>query len=633
MEEKLVYYLAAVPLLGIAAQFIAYWSRLPSILLLLGFGILLGAFMNPDVLLAEIYHADESHSIAPHLLFPIVSLCVGVILFEGGLSLRLGELKSSGVAVFRLCTLGALVTCVLIGFLAWAILGLRPSIAALLGSVLVVTGPTVVAPMIRYIRPKGRIGSIVKWEGIVIDPIGALLAVLVFECFFVSKSYTFLDSAITLFLSLSIGIGLGLGGGALLIVLLRRYWIPDHLHGVTVLSSAISIFAIANILQHESGLVAVTVMGIFLANQKLVTIEHIVEFKENLGIFLISCLFIVLGSRLDVSELFALGWQGLLFLALLILLVRPASVFISLIRSGTTTSEKAFLSFLAPRGIVAAAVISVFALKIQVFAAEQNAQEELVGAGQVPWGEFAVAAKQLVPIAFLVIVGTVTFYGLAAAPIARRLGLADLNPQGVLFAGAQRWVCDLAKILNEMGFAAAVVDTNYSRIAAAKMDGIPAYCSSVLSDHLDEHLDMSGIGRMLAVTPNDGINAMATREYAHHFGRKNTYQLPPHDANSGIRTAIDARLRGRELFGPEWNEESIFNRYRNGFRFKKTRLSEEFTFDDFVAQNGNDCLVIFVVDQNQDLKISTADSPIVPESGQTLVALVAPATGNGTTGS
>ena len=170
MDEHLVIYVASVPVLGIAAQFIAYWTRLPSILLLLAFGILLGTIVNPDDLLAEIYHSDNAQSIAPQILFPLVSLCVGVILFEGGLSLRLGELKESGQAVVRLCTLGALITWICIGMLAWMVFKLPPSLAALLGAVLVVTGPTVVGPMLRFIRPKGRVGSIVKWEGIVIDP-------------------------------------------------------------------------------------------------------------------------------------------------------------------------------------------------------------------------------------------------------------------------------------------------------------------------------------------------------------------------------------------------------------------------------------------------------------------------------
>ncbi len=630
MEEKLVYYLAGVPLLGISAQFIAYWTRLPSILLLLGFGILLGTFVNPDQILAEIYGDPESaDSIGPKILFPIVSLSVGIILFEGGLSLRLGELKSAGNAVLRLCTIGALITWALIGFLAWSIFGLNPSIAALLGAVLIVTGPTVVAPMIRYIRPTGRIGSTIKWEGIVIDPIGAIFAVLVFEYFFAKEGHSGVDTGITLFLSLAIGLLLGTAGAFALVFLLKRYWIPDHLHGVAVLSAAIGVFAISNWLQHESGLVAVTIMGIVLANQKQVTIEHIVEFKENLGIFLISCLFIVLGSRLNIGDLWSLGWQGLLFLFCLIVLVRPIAVFASLFRSDATNAEKTFLSFMAPRGIVAAAVISVFSLKIQVFALDQKNGASQPGTDRIDWGQFAVAASELIPITFLVIVGSVAVYGLAAAPLARRLNLSDVNPQGILFAGAQKWVRELARLLSDMGFSVAVVDTNYSRIATAKMDGIQAYCSSILSDHLDEHLDFSGIGRMLAVTNNDGINALATKEFAHLFGRKNSYQLPPRDGDSGVRTTIDIRLRGRELFGDQWNEEKIWTMFQAGYRFKKTNLTDEFNFDDFIERYGSETLVLFAVDQNQNLLISTAESPLKPEAGQTIVALIDPEKASG----
>lgn len=612
MDEKLVYYLAGVPLLGIAAQFLAFWTRLPSILILLAFGIMLGAFVNPDQLLAEI--CDSEESIGHKLLFPIVSLSVGVILFEGGLSLRFSELKTAGNAVFRLCVFAAIVTWILTALAAWLVLDLDPKVACLLGAILVVTGPTVVAPLIRYIRPTGRVGSILKWEGIVIDPIGAILAVLVFEYFFHSGSHAQgLHSILTLVLTMATGVLIGGASAFVLTLFLKRYWIPDHLHGVTVLASALAAFAFSNMLQHESGLVTVTVMGIFLANQKQVSIEHIVEFKENLGVFLISCLFIVLGSRLDIAQLWDLSIPGLLFLLLLILAIRPLAVFLSTIGSDLTLPEKTFLSFLAPRGIVAAAVTSVFALQVQIYAATREGDTAV-----------AEAAEKLVPITFLVIVGTVAVYGLGAAPLARSLKLASSNPQGILFAGAQKWVCDLAMIVRDMGFDVAVVDTNYSRIARAKMNGLPAYCSSILSDHLPEHLDFSGIGRMLACTNNDGVNTLAAKEYKHYFGSKNSYQLPPFDADSGIRTTIDRRLRGRGLFGKQWDEEEFYLLYQGGYRFKKTKLTQEFDYVHFRKRYGSEALVLFVVDTNNQLLISTVESPLTPEEGQTVVAFVPP---------
>jgi NhaP-type Na+/H+ or K+/H+ antiporter len=245
----LFYYLAGVPLLGFLAQWLAWRLRLPAILLLLAFGIILGNFFLPDAMLAELTGADESVKslVESRLLFPLVSLSVAIILFEGGLTLELKELKTSGTVVARLVTVGALVSWALTALVARLVLGIDVRLAVLLGAILVVTGPTVVTPLLRHIRPARRIGSIAKWEGIVIDPIGALLAVLVFEEFmFSANDHTFWNAVLLLLKTAAIG---GLLGGAaawLLAQCLKRYWLPDFLHGVAFLTVALGAFAISN---------------------------------------------------------------------------------------------------------------------------------------------------------------------------------------------------------------------------------------------------------------------------------------------------------------------------------------------------------------------------------------------------
>ena len=465
MDDQVFYYLALVPLLGLLAQLIAWWLRIPSILLLLCFGVLLGFWMNPDQILHEL---SSEESLGPKIVFPLVSLAVAIILFEGGLSLRFHELKAAaGGAVVRLCTVGVLISWVLGSLLAWGLLGLHWKLAVLLGAVLVVTGPTVVSPLLRYIRPNKKIGSVVKWEGIIIDPVGAILAVLVFEQLFhsghhhVEEAVSMWAPAISILKVLAIGIGLGCGAALVLTQIVKRYWLPDYLHGLAFLSSALAVFGLSNWMMHESGLVTVTVLGIYLANQKEISIEHIIEFKENLGVFLISALFIVLGSRLDLTVLGEVGWRGVLFVLLMIVIVRPISVWVAMLKSGLTRQEKIFLAFLAPRGIVAAAVISVFSLRL-LGTAEADA-------------ELIRDAKVLVPATFMLIVGTVAVYGLGAAPLARRLGLADGNPQGILFGGATAWIRDVAVILKEAGYSTVLVDTNYKNISAAKMAGLHAH--------------------------------------------------------------------------------------------------------------------------------------------------------------
>ena len=405
-----------------------------------------------------------------------------------------------------------------------------------------------------------------------------------------------------------IGLGIGCVTAWLLTQVVKRYWLADYLHGLAFLASALSVFALSNWLMHESGLVTVTVMGIYLANQKSISIEHVVEFKENLGVFLISSLFIVLGSRLDLAVLGEVGWRGVLYVALMILIVRPVSVLAAMWKSKMSWNEKLFLAFLAPRGIVAAAVVSVFSLRILATGDEDPS--------------FVHDAEMLVPATFMLIVGTVAVYGLGAAPLARRLGLADANPQGILFGGASPWVRDLAIILKDAGYSVVLLDTNYHNVAAAKMAGLTAYCKSVLSDFAREEIDLAGIGKFLALTRNDAVNAMAAAEFSHVFSRQNVYRLLARDAKKGGRAKVGEVSKGRELFAEAWSEDRLQKVYENGYRPKLTRISDEFTFADFRHEHGEDVMVMVVIEKSGIIHLNTSDVDLKPKSGQAVIALV-----------
>ena len=574
---------------------------------------------KPDHAVGEVAGGDataEQHSpsgssprFAEMILFPLVSLSVAIIMFEGGLSLRLRELQSAGRTVLQLVTLGALVTFGLTLLSAWLIFDLNPRIAALLGGVLVVTGPTVVIPLLRHIRPSGKIGSIIKWEGIVIDPVGAILAVLIFEQLFVGIQHelTVAESFLVLLKTIAIGVLFGWSAAIFLIQLVKRYLIPDFLHGVFFLATALLVFALSNFLQEESGLVTVTILGIILANQKAISIDHVFHFKENLRVFLISCLFIVLGSRIEISAMLDLGWSGLVFLAALILVVRPISVFVSTIGTSTTQNERIFLAALAPRGIVAAAVSSVFSLKIVTLLSGDPEHAGLVA-----------DAEKIVPITFLVIFGTVLVYGLSASPMARRLDLDDSNPQGILFAGADRWICDLALAVKEAGFAVELVDTNYRKIAAAKMKGLNAECISILAEQFIEENEFAGIGRLIAATRSDEVNALATNEFSEVFGRSNIYQLTP--LKTGQRSSLADKVKARTVFQDELNYDQIHDRFDQGWKLKSTKLTDEFTFADFSKQYSDSFLIFFIVN-GKELTIVEPSSTLDPKSGQTLIFL------------
>lgn len=643
-ENQYMIYLICVPVLGISAQWLAWRLRLPSILLLLGFGILLGQAITPTDVIENLPRIEDSlnHThISPEqqgeglipavnqdgspyvsedlghprvgaidvnaLLLPLVSFCVAIILFEGGLTLRFSELKEAGSATIRLCTVGAGVTWILSSIAVFYIAGFNNwELSALVGAFMVVTGPTVVIPLLRHIHPSKKMGSIAKWEGIIIDPIGAVLAVLVFEFI---RNYeqgdSFLGVVMALLVTVVTGLVIAYGSSKLLLLFTRKYWIPDYLHGVVFLAVALGTFGISNLIQHESGLLTVTVLGILLVNQKEVSIHHIIEFKEHLGVFLISSLFIVLGSNFDLAQIPEVGWQGLGFLAVMIIFVRPASVFLSTIKSDLSFKEKIFLSFLAPRGIVAAAVASVFALEL----------------GHVGGMDQAIVDK-IVPLTFILIVGTVAVYGLGAAPLARLLGLSETNPQGILFAGADQWTRDLAVALQQTGHNVLMLDTSFNNWSQCRMVGLPAECASVLSDYVQEELDLSGIGRVMAVTPNDEVNALTMQEFSSIFGRQNIYRIPPWDYKKGRRSSEGGHAAGRWVCHPRVTHNLMRQQVRDGGTFKVTRISDEFTYEQFIERNGANCILFFTVDTNDNLNINTTEDPLKVKAGDTIVAFV-----------
>jgi CPA1 family monovalent cation:H+ antiporter len=236
----------------------------------------------------------------------------------------------------------------------------------------------------------------------------------------------------------------------------------------------------------------------------------------------------------------------------------------------------------------------------------------------------AAQAAQLAPVTFLVILATVGCYGLAAAPIARLLRLADADPQGVLFAGADAWVRDLARAVQSCGLQVMLVDTNVRNVSEARMTGLPAECASILSEHVREELDLAGLGRLVALTPNDEVNALAVRELGPVFGRAHAYQLAPRHVDSRRRQSVPARLRGRLAFAPALNRDELLERLARGAQVKKTQITEKFTWEDYQARHGESAAVLFVVDPNKRLSVCSDETSAKALPGSTLIALVLP---------
>jgi len=582
--------LALLGILGIAAQWVAWRLRLPSILILLLTGLLVGpvlGLLDPDALFGE-------------LLMPFVSISVALILYEGGFSLHFSELRSVGGTVRNLVTIGAFVTWVLGGAAAWWLLGLELRMAILLGAVLVVTGPTVIQPLLRHIRPRGDGGRILKWEGIVIDPIGALLALLVFEAILSSG-----PRAAGLLALAAIGKTVLAGGiagavfGCGLVELLRRYWVPDHLGSVTSLACALAAYTAANAFQEEAGLVAVTWMGILLANQKRVDVSDIVEFKENLRVLLISSLFLLLSARLPLESLTGLAWREAVFVLALIVVVRPVAVALSTARSPLDGPNRWFVASLAPRGIVAAAVSAIFSIRLEEAGFE--------------------GAARLATITFAVIVGTVLVYSIAAPLVARRLGLSEADPQGLLVVGVSPFTRAVARVLESKGIPVLLADTNHERVSEARLEGRRVALGSVLSEHFLDEADLGGLGRLVAATGNDWVNVLAVHRFEKLFGSKNVFQLASSHPDQRERDA-HGHLSGRILFGPDASHHQLEDWVSAGGEVKATPITEEFSFESFRERYGEHALPLFVLTPSKKLEIASADDPLEPKPGDLLLS-------------
>ncbi|RAP32678.1 hypothetical protein DID75_04295 [Candidatus Marinamargulisbacteria bacterium SCGC AG-410-N11] len=588
MITKELISVASIPVVGILAQWVSWRLRIPSILLLLIVGILVGpilGFLDPDALVGNI-------------LQPFVSLSVAIILFEGGLSLKLEDIASTGRVVRNLISTGAIVTWVGVSVMSYFLLDLNIIISVLIGAILVVTGPTVVIPLLRHIRVERQLSSILRWEGIMIDPVGATLSVLVFEIVLSQGSQDVFGLLITLiFLTLICGIFFGSLGALTIMHIFKRHWVPEYLQESITLIFVIFVYTISHYIQTESGLLAVTVMGLVLANQKMVPIKHIITFKENLTILLLSVLFVVLAARVDINMLQNyLNLKTFLFVCSLIFIVRPLAVFMSSINSGISIKHKIFLSFMAPRGIVAAAIASLFAFRLSEVGIPQS--------------------DHMVSVTFIIIIVSVTFYGLLGRPIAKLLSVQQ-NNQGLLIAGAHSWARKIARILVANGVHVIMVDTNKENILSARALGLRGIHGSILSKQIAEEIALGNVGQLLALTPSDETNILAFVEYSGVFGKLNVYRLFSKD-----KTKDFSKYRqGFLLFGKGVTYSYISALLTAGAKITTKKITSSFNFTDYKKKYSK-CVPLFAINQSGDIQFFCYEKKVRFLAGQTLISIV-----------
>lgn len=577
--------------LGFLCQWLAWRVRLPAILFLLLVGIVAGPItgaLDPDALLGD-------------MLFPLVSLGVAIILFEGSLGLRFAELRGVGSAVFNLVSIGALISLGVLALAAHYLAGLSWELALLFGALTCVTGPTVVVPMLRSVRPNARIANVLRWEGIVIDPIGALFAVLVFNwILFGLEVDTFNDALLAFAGTIVVGGVAGLIGALGLAELLRRHLVPDYLENYAALVGVLLVFSLSNAAAHESGLLAVTVMGMWLGNRKDLSMDEILDFKEHLSTLLISLLFIVLAARLAWPGP-ATVLAGLGILAAAVLVARPLSVLLSTLGSGLSWNERALIAWIAPRGIVAAAVSALFALKLE--------------------GMDLAGSEKLVPLTFMLIIGTVVLQSATARLLAQRLGVAQPSDHGVLIVGATPAARAIGRALHQQKVAVLIADDDWIAIRAARMDGLPTYFGNPVSEHADLHLDLTGIGTLIAASSRREINTLACVRFEPEFGEKRIFRIRILAPGEAPKQSISGTLRGNVLFGETVTQRVIEERLAQGHKVRATRLSEEFDWKAYRAKQPEDSLPLLAIDDEGQVRPSLDASRFSAKPGWVVLAL------------
>ena len=524
--------LAGIIILGIFAQWLAWRIKVPAILPLIITGLIVGPLStlwthDGKKLLDPIYDPQAGHGIFPEsYLFYFVSLAIGIILFEGGLTLKKREVQHVGPVILKLITIGSLTTFIGAGLAAHFIMDVSWVISFLFAALVIVTGPTVIAPILQNVPLRRNISTILKWEGILIDPLGALMAVLMFEFIVSGGGLEFSAHAISSFIKIIlIGGGLGAASAYMLYQFIKRDWVPHYLLNVFTLALVLAIFVYADILETESGLLAVVIMGMVLGNLEVPQLKEILSFKESLSILLISILFILLAANMNIAELnLLLNWRCLTLFSIIVFVLRPLGVMLSTYGSEVTLQEKLFVSWVGPRGIVAAGIASLFGIKLTASGVE--------------------GAEYITPLVFMVVLGTVLLNATTARFIARLLGVIMSSSEGVLLIGANKAARTIGEYLHRNGRHVVLVDNNSANIEKSKALGLEAFEANIYNDDLNEHFELVDVGYLIALTGSPEVNEYACKHFKDVFGEKGTFRLL---SSEELKNPI-AKLPGIGLF-------------------------------------------------------------------------------------
>ncbi|QHS23720.1 sodium:proton antiporter [Virgibacillus sp. MSP4-1] len=596
MENMVLLSIVVIIALGIFSQWLAWRIQWPSIVIMSIAGLIIGPvflLVNPEQALGDLYS-------------PIVSLAVAVVLYEGSSSLDIREVKNISKSVFRVVTLGAFLAWVAGAVAAHYIAGLSWAVSFVIGGLFIVTGPTVIIPLLRQAKLDPRVAAVLKWEGIIIDPIGPLLALFAYEVIkVIGSAEAGLGYLLTFFLGALVAGLIGYVLGILVSVLAGKGLFPEYLKSPIILSFVLLCFSLGEMIEHETGMLSVTVMGLTIARkQKYVSsIGNIGHFIENISVILTSTIFILLTSSLSretIGQIFTLPILG--YVAIMLFVVRPLSIWLSTIGTELTNKEKTLIGWIAPRGIVALTVSSYFASILLKDGFED--------------------AAILTALTFALVFITVCAHGFSLGPLAKKLDLASNDAPGVLLVGASEFSFALAKHLRKMDIPVLIIDHTFHHYIKAQEYDIDVYYGEILSEHMKYEVDLTPYEYILSLTEDPAYNALVCQSFIPEFGYQHTFTLPS-KGRGAEQKDIPSAHKPNILFGEDEEFEGLNRKIKEGYTFHTVDLEVE----EKQTMNKEDLSVpvegtwLFIRRENEELTFVTLKEKITVEQGDQLVVL------------
>ncbi|TFF18727.1 sodium:proton antiporter [Jiella endophytica] len=590
--------LAIIGIAGIASQWLAWRLQIPAIVMLLGVGLVFGpltGLMNPREDFGELYT-------------PLVSTAVAIILFEGGLTLNLREIRETSTAVRRVVLVSGPMVWLMTALAAHYVGDMAWPVAIILGALLVVTGPTVIMPLLRHARLRTRPGSILRWEAILNDPVGALFAVIAFEAYLVLRGAHDAEHLIlTTVAAIVLAILGGIVAGRALTTFFARGHAPEYLKAPILLAVVVGMNALTNLLLEEAGLLTVTVMGVTMANARLASLAELRKFKETITVLLVSGLFIILTASLQRSVILSLEWRVVVFLALVLLVIRPIAIFVSTIGAGLGFRERLLVSWIAPRGIVAVAVAGLFGTTLSRIGLED--------------------ADRMVAYTFAVVAATIILHGFSLRPLAQLLDLRVTNRPGILIVGASRFSIALARRLKAQEVPVLIADANWSHVSEARLAEVDVWFGEILSEEAHHSLDLSRFDHMIAATDNDAYNALVCTDFGAEIGRSEVFQIGStagSQQTSGARHAMHFTIGGMPLFKPPRSYNDLRDNVIDGWTFQATRLTAEFRLEQFHESRPEGTLPVLWIKPSHEIVFAVGEGAGEPATGDTIISFGPP---------